>query len=284
MKCLKSFLIIANEQKDKNLKYSKSIEKKLLESGASVKLVVGVSADGIRAALDEVEAVIVLGGDGTMLRVSHILVGTGIPVIGVNLGVVGFMTEVVKKDINKMVKRLMAGDYFLEDRMMVTGNVEIKDGKKKNVFTHEALNDVVLARENSLRLITVRIYVNGKKFDTIEADGIIVSTPTGSTSYNLSAGGPIVQPDARLLVMTPISPYSLSSRSVVFGANDKITLKLIEKRKDADNVGLVSFDGTNNHRMTPGDKVTITASPTVFTMIKLEESSVYEILKKKIGN
>lgn len=280
MNGLKSFLIIANEIKDEGLQVSKEIEKKLLEKGIAVRLVAGLSTEVIRASLDGVEAVIVMGGDGTMLRVSHALVGTDVPVIGVNLGVVGFMTEVVVSKIDKMIDRLISGKYVLEERMMLTGSVEINSTSYK----HEALNDVVLARENSLRLVTVEINVNDKYFDTIEADGIIVSTPTGSTSYNLSAGGPIVQPDARLLVMTPISPYSLSSRSVVFGANDKITLKLIEKRKDADNVGLVSFDGTNNHSMMPNDTVTITSSPNTFTMIKLEESSVYEILKKKIGN
>ena len=117
--------------------------------------------------------------------------------------------------IDKMIDRLISGKYVLEERMMLTGSVEINSTSYK----HEALNDVVLARENSLRLVTVEINVNDKYFDTIEADGIIVSTPTGSTSYNLSAGGPIVQPDARLLVMTPISPYSLSSRRMNAAAN-----------------------------------------------------------------
>ena len=168
MNGLKSFLIIANEIKDEGLQVSKEIEKKLLEKGATVRLVAGLSTEVIRGSLEGVEAVIVMGGDGTMLRVSHALVGTDVPVIGVNLGVVGFMTEVVVSKIDKMIDRLISGKYVLEERMMLTGSVDINSTSYK----HEALNDVVLARENSLRLVTVEINVNDKYFDTIEADGI----------------------------------------------------------------------------------------------------------------
>ncbi len=240
----------------------------------------GNDLDGLTNNLEGIHCVIVMGGDGTMLRVAQALKGNTVPVIGVNLGVVGFMTEVVVSEIDSMIDRLLSGDYMIEDRMMLSGKVISKNNTKIN--TVDALNDIVLARENSLRLIAVRIEVNDKYFDTIEADGIIISTPTGSTSYNLSAGGPVVQPDAKLMVMTPISPYSMSKRSVVFGADDRITLELVEKRKDSENIGLVSFDGANNFHMELGDKVEIGASENIFRLVKFDEASVYEILKKKI--
>ncbi len=291
-KKLKNFLIIANETKDPGLKWTNTVLVKLETRGAKTALLMGKDLDGLTNNLAGIHCVIVIGGDGTMLRVAQALKGCQVPVIGVNLGVVGFMTEVVVSEIDNMIDRLLSGDYMIEDRMLLSGTVRSYRYNKDNnsevrsEHTHsvDALNDIVLARENSLRLIAVRIEVNGKYFDTIEADGIIISTPTGSTSYNLSAGGPIVQPDARLMVMTPIAPYSMSKRSVVFGADDKIALELVEKRKNSENIGLVSFDGANNFHMELGDKVEISASENIFRLIKFDEASVYEILKKKIEN
>ncbi len=279
---LKNFLIIANEAKDPGLKWTKTVLVKLQSKRANAALLMGNDLDGLTNNMEGIHCVIVMGGDGTMLRVAQALKGNTVPVIGVNLGVVGFMTEVVVSEIDSMIDRLLSGDYMIEDRMMLSGKVISKNNTKIN--TVDALNDIVLARENSLRLIAVRIEVNDKYFDTIEADGIIISTPTGSTSYNLSAGGPVVQPDAKLMVMTPISPYSMSKRSVVFGADDRITLELVEKRKDSENIGLVSFDGANNFHMELGDKVEIGASENIFRLVKFDEASVYEILKKKIEN
>ena len=300
---LKNFLIIANEVKDPGLKWTKTVLAKLQSRGADAALLMGNDLDGLTNNLKGIHCVIVMGGDGTMLRVAQALKGNTVPVIGVNLGVVGFMTEVVVSEIDSMIDRLLSGDYMIEDRMMLSGKVitnnnsdkksenDIKEDLSENPIENliegsivDALNDIVLARENSLRLIAVRIEVNDKYFDTIEADGIIISTPTGSTSYNLSAGGPVVQPDAKLMVMTPISPYSMSKRSVVFGADDRITLELVEKRKDSENIGLVSFDGANNFHMELGDKVEIRASENIFRLVKFDEASVYEILKKKIEN
>ena len=276
---MNNFLIIANETKDIGFKWSKYILDKVNSCGGSATLQEGMDSLPAGDISVEFDAIIVMGGDGTMLRVAHLLNGQEIPVIGVNLGTVGFLTEVVVAEIDTMLDRLFNNDFVIEDRMMLSGNVKNSDGSTKL----DALNDIVLSRENSLRMNAVRIYVNNKEFDTMEGDGILISTPTGSTGYNLSAGGPIVQPDARLMVMTPISPYSLSRRSVIFGADDIITLELLEKRKDTENVGLVSFDGAENLTMQVGDKVEITVSDKIFRLIKLDEASVYEILRKKIG-
>ena len=276
---MNSFLIIANETKDIGFKWSKYILDKVNSCGGTATLQEGMDSLPAGDISVEFDAIIVMGGDGTRLRVAHLLNGQEIPVIGVNLGTVGFLTEVVVAEIDAMLDRLFNNDFVIEDRMMLSGNVKNSDGSTKL----DALNDIVLSRENSLRMNAVRIYVNNKEFDTMEGDGILISTPTGSTGYNLSAGGPIVQPDARLMVMTPISPYSLSRRSVIFGADDIITLELLEKRKDTENVGLVSFDGAENLTMQVGDKVEITVSDKIFKLIKLDEASVYEILRKKIG-
>ena len=275
MKQCNNFLIIANETKDIDLVYSRRTVEGIEKRGGNAELIVGTSSDKIRSSAEAADAVIVLGGDGTILRVSHALDGCDTPVIGVNLGTVGFMAEVIVSEIDSMLDKLMAGDYSIEDRMMLEGKV--------NGETTQALNDIVLAREDALRIIAVRIYVNDEFFDTTEADGIILSTPTGSTGYNLSAGGPIVKSDARLILMTPISPYSMSRRSIVFGADDRITLELVEKRKDIINTALVAFDGAESFGMMVGDKVEVSVSRNIFRIIRLEHVSVYETIRRKIG-
>ncbi len=278
LKC-KKFLVFANQIKDKDLIWSKTVVDYIRIKGADAELHISGKEDETDTLETDADVVIAMGGDGTMLRVAHILDKNDIPVIGVNLGTVGFLTEVTKLEIESMVDRLLIGDYSIEQRMMLTGTVITKDGET----SHDALNDIVLARESALRLIALSLRVNGKLFDTIEADGIIFSTPTGSTGYNLSAGGPIVVPGTRLIVMTPISPYSLSKRSVVFGADDVLEIELLEKRKDADNKGLVAFDGAENYHMNVGDRVRISVSDNTTRLIKLDDSNVYEILKKKLG-
>ena len=303
-KCTK-YLIIVNETKDVDLKWSGFTYDALKAKGFEVNMYVGLESEGVEGYLKDTDVIIVMGGDGTILRVAHILAGRQIPVIGVNLGTVGFLTEVGVTQISSMIERLSNGDYELEERMMLSGRVHLNgtssegtssdgtssDGVSEDATSEkgkcidiQALNEIVLARDNALRIIALRILVNGRHFDTCEADGIMIATPTGSTGYNLSAGGPIVQPDARLMVMTPISPYSLSRRSVIFGADDHITLELLQKRKDAPSKGLLSHDGEESISMEVGDTVEIEPSKDKLLLVKLDESSLYEILTRKLGN
>ncbi len=279
MKRCKKFLVFVNQIKDKDLRWSTSAMEYIQIKGAEAELHVSGREDGQDTLVTDADVVIAMGGDGTMLRVAHVLSNKDIPIIGVNLGTVGFLTEVIRSEIEAMIDRLLLGDFQVEERMMLSGTVIDESGEKE----HDALNDIVIARESALRLIALSLRVNGKLFDTIEADGILFATPTGSTGYNLSAGGPIVVPSARLIVMTPISPYSLSKRSVVFGADDTLEIELLEKRKDADNNGLVAFDGAENYHMKVGDRVRISVSDNTLKLIKLDDANVYEILKKKLG-
>ncbi|MBO4864459.1 MAG: NAD(+)/NADH kinase [Eubacterium sp.] len=284
-------MIITNEIKDPELRWSNMALKLITDKGYKAELHAGLQSEGLEQCFEDTDVIMVMGGDGTMLRVSHALNGRNIPVIGINLGTVGFLTEATVAELDEVIDRLAAGDYAVEDRMMLQGTVRRnapgKSGDSsadiEDISISHALNDIVLARESALRLIAVEIYVNGIHFDTCEADGIIVSTPTGSTGYNLSAGGPIVKGDAKLMVMTPISPYSLSLRSVIFGAEDKIEIRLIKKRQDALSSGLVSFDGAETFHMEVGSSVEIVPSSHTFSVVKLDNVSVYEILRKKLG-
>ncbi len=289
MKPCKKFLIVTNTSKDLGQKCAKKLMETITAYGHKAEIHVGDSTDTLTHIsahkMAGVDCVITLGGDGTMLRVSHAIEGTGLPMIGVNLGTVGFLTEVVSAKIDEMVHRLIIGDYDIEERMMLSGRIFEKSGAAGFESGDEihALNDIVLAREDAFQLISVKIFLNGNYFDTTEADGMLVSTPTGSTGYNLSAGGPIVNPGAKLLVLTPISPYSLSRRSIVFGSDDKITLELVQKRENGENAGIASFDGYHNVHMKVGDYVEVSASEEKLRLIKLDSSSVYQILRKKLG-
>ncbi|MCI6914734.1 MAG: NAD(+)/NADH kinase [Lachnospiraceae bacterium] len=295
-KACENFLIVTNTKKDHEMKSANKLKELIEALGARASVVIGDSEEHLTHIdadkFENVDCVVVMGGDGTILRVSHAIEGTGLPMIGVNLGTVGFLTEVGPDDMERMLDRLMNGDYSIEERMMLKGRVfkKIASGadnapceKRQEVAVINALNDIVLAREDALQLISVKISLNGSYFDTTEADGILISTPTGSTGYNLSAGGPIVNPGTKLLVLTPISPYSLTRRSIVFGAEDKITLELMRKRKNSEPSGLASFDGYRNVPMQIGDYVEVSASDEKLQLIKLEDQSVYQVLQKKLG-
>ena len=276
------FLLFSNVNKDPDQKVTDRLERLIRSRGHDVTLLLEGDESPEDVIPDEtmksVDVVIVLGGDGTMLRASHAIGNCTVPMIGLNLGTTGFLTEVECSAMEDMVDRLIRGDYVVEKRMRLTG-VLSKAGEK---LEYSALNDVVIIREGVLRLIALRIYVNDVFFDTYEADGVIISTPTGSTGYNLSAGGPIVAPGTRAIVLTPISPHSLSKKSIVFDAGDRIRISLVEKRKTQINEGIVSFDGYKNYEISVDDEVEVMASDIPLHLIRLEQRSFYEVISKKL--
>jgi len=294
------FLLFSNVNKDPECEVTDRLEEMIRSKGHEVTRVMEedeVPENGISSELlCDLDCVIVLGGDGTMLRASHAIMDSSVPMIGLNLGTTGFLTEVECSNMGEMVDRLIAGDYFVEERMQLTGvirrksltagaeDAEVKsDGSKRMIEEFSALNDVVIVREGVLRLIALKIYVNDTFFDTYEADGVILSTPTGSTAYNLSAGGPLVAPETRLMVLTPISPHSLSKKSVVFGAGDRIRIILEEKRKTQENEGIVSFDGYKNYDISVGDEVEVFAAEAPLRLIRFEHRSFYEVISRKLS-
>ena len=277
MKKLKNFLLYTNINKDRELEVANDVKSRISLRGGTAHICcnedIDLAAKEKGIDLDSLDASIVLGGDGTLLRAAHTVGERYIPMIGVNLGTVGFLTEVDLPKVDEMVCRLMNGDYTIEKRMMLDGRV--------NDSNFTSLNDVVVARQGALRLLAFKIFVNDVFFDTYEADGIIVSTPTGSTGYNLSAGGPIVSPKASLILVTPVAPHSLSKKSVVFSAEDSIRIELVEKRKTQVNEALVSFDGFKNFEIGVNDKIEIRRSLNELELIKLDEESFYEVISRK---
>lgn len=277
---MNNFLILANTDKDLNLGLSNKISEYLIQKGAKATIVSDVSEHyedlRVKAELmNGVQAAIVLGGDGTMLRAAHSIGTYDIPYIGINLGTLGFLTEIEESNVYQALDRLLKDDFVIEKRMMIEGSVNDK------VF--HSLNDVVITRAGFSRIIGLKVYVNNQLLDTYEADGVIVATPTGSTGYNMSAGGPIVSPKASAIVVTPISPHSLTSKSVVFDSSEEIRVEIMKKRKTQDTEAIVSFDGGNNIELSAGDIVNVKLSSRSISLIKMYDVNFYSVLRDKIG-
>lgn len=274
---MKAFLIMTNSIKDPDLKLTKQLAGYMRQQGAECQVAVDVSP----GKLEGVEAVVVLGGDGTMLRAAKALAGGQIPIVGVNLGTVGFLTEVESGNIQDMVSRLVSGDFRVERRMHLEGKI-YRGGQC--VFSDNALNDIVVSRSGFSKLICLKVFVNRRFLDVYEADGVIVSTPTGSTGYNLSAGGPIVSPDADNLIITPISPHSLTTKSIVFSGDVNIRIEVVNKRPDVNTDAYANFDGQNGLEMLCGDVIELKKAESYTSLIKLYEVGFYEVLRNKISN
>ncbi len=277
---MNSFLILANTDKDVNLSLSNKISEYLLSKGAKATIVSDVDDHyedlRVKAELMKgVQAAIVLGGDGTMLRAAHSIGTYDVPYIGINLGTLGFLTEIEESNVYEALDRLLRDEFIIEKRMMIEGSV------KDKIF--HSLNDVVITRAGFSRIIGLKVYVNNQLLDTYEADGVIVATPTGSTGYNMSAGGPIVSPKASAIVVTPISPHSLTSKSVVFDSTEEIRVEIMKKRKTQETEAIVSFDGSNSIELAAGDVVNVKLSARSISLIKMYDVNFYTVLRDKIG-
>ena len=224
------FYIIPNSAKDPELTFSNMIIDYLEEHGARChvqKITEKMEGpyhytdpDGIPG---DTQCIIVLGGDGTLLQAARDVGHLDIPLLGINLGNLGFLAEVNQTSLYSALDQLMADDYEVEERMMLEGRVY---RGRKLIGQDIALNDIVIGRDGHLRVVRFKNYVNDVYLNSYNAYGIIISTPTGSTGYSLSAGGPIVSPNAAMTIMTPIAPHTLNTRSIIFPAQDVITVEI----------------------------------------------------------
>lgn len=281
---MKHFFIITNEAKDAGLKTTHYIRNYMQDHGRScdVRIVNHGEEQGrdIQQPPSETDCVLVLGGDGTLLRAAVELLNCNIPLLGVNLGMLGYLAEVDQNNLEDTLRRLLEGEYERERRMMLQGEV-LQEGE--GPIIRHALNDIVIARAGSLQIIRLRIYVNGQFLNEYQADGMIVSTPTGSTGYNMSAGGPIVEPAARLIVLTPVCPHTLGSRSIVLAPEDEIVIEIAQGKQGQAQEVDVSFDGSRQTTLKTGDRVVIRKSEQETEIIKMSKVSFLETLHKKMS-
>lgn len=223
-----------------------------------------------------IECAIVLGGDGTLIQAARDLAGSNIPLLGVNMGTLGYLAQIGREeDIFPALDELIADRYGLEQRIMQKGTV-ISDGKV--VAEDIALNDIVLSRMGR-NMICFNLSIDGEFLNDYSADGIIAATPTGSTAYNLSAGGPIAVPDSEMILLTPICPHTLNSRSVVLAPDRVIELEITGRGETGK---FLSFDGDTQVNLKNGDLVRIERSETVTTLIRLKKVSFLENLRDRM--
>ena len=277
-------LIITNSYKDKDLAVTKEIIAFLEEKNvkcANVCTEVQPGDINIPKEFEDSDCFIVLGGDGTLIHAARVAVSKKIPLIGVNLGTVGYLCELESGDLKSSLEKLINNEFSYEKRMMLSGDVYL-EGKKK--FSDVALNDIVIHRGGELKLLDYIIYVNGEHLYTYSSDGIILSTPTGSTGYSMSAGGPIVEPGAELIVITPINPHSLNGKSIIISADDEVIIEIGAGRRKEVEKAQVTFDGRESVALQSGDRIKISKSENVVEIINISNISFLKTLRKKMKN
>ena len=280
---MKHFYIIVNEGKEEAVAVRNKVVEYLESRGATCKASHGEFHKGYRFTdlnnvPKETECVITLGGDGTLIRAARDLAGSGFPIIGINLGGLGYLTQIGREgDPNELLDARLEDRYTIQERMMLKGRV-YHEGEL--IAEDIALNDIVLTREGEMRVLKFELYVDDQYLTEYSADGMIVATPTGSTAYSLSAGGPIAQPDGELLILTPVCPHTMTSRTIVLGPESKVRIRIPLK---SFGMRMVSFDGDTKVSLDPGDYYEIEKSDMVTRVIKLDHRSFLDILKHKMS-
>jgi len=224
---------------------------------------------------DSVDWVAVLGGDGTLLGAARKVGRYGMPILGINIGGLGFLTEIPLKRLYEDMEKLIAGEIDIETRLMLQAKV-IRDNKEKCFFS--ALNDVVINKGALARIIDLRVSIDNRFLTTFRADGLIISTPTGSTGHNLSAGGPIVYPDLEALIATPICPFTLTHRPIIVPDTSTIEIKM---GKDTEEV-ILTFDGQVGFDLMDNDKIIVSKSEKKLRLIKSPDQDYFDILRTKL--
>ncbi|MBQ5414693.1 MAG: NAD(+)/NADH kinase [Firmicutes bacterium] len=273
MDTIRRMHLITNSIKDPEGEFAAAVIEFAVRNGVSV------STDEIG---EDTDCVLVLGGDGTVLRASALSTCRGIPILGINLGTLGYLAEIDKRDWKSALSRVFSGEYEVEDRMLLEARKA--GGGPDSGSDMPALNDIVFSRKGPLRIMSYDIFVGGEPLYSFKADGVIVSTPTGSTAYNLSAGGPIVEPSARMILLTPICPHTLTSRPIVLSAEDVISVRIGGDLGDGIPVAEAAIDGEKELPLVCGDVVNIRSSDRVAKLIRLGKRSFLETLHRKMTN
>ena len=280
---MKKFVIVANPYKDPELKVTNEIVKYIQSKGGVAYSLLdrpdpSISFEDLdyTKITKDTDCIIVLGGDGTLIRVVRKTRKANIPLIGINLGTLGYLCELDKNNMYQAIYQLLNGNYVLEERMMIKGHrKEIEQGRT-------ALNDIVIHPTGVLAILRLNVYVNGEFLTTYDGDGVIVSTPTGSTGYNLSAGGPIIEPGAKIIALTPINAHNLSSIGVILRSEDVIEVELVSRRGVEEVAAYVSCDGDRFTKLTAGDRFVIERAVHTIQICKVNKQSFVETMREKM--
>ena len=299
---MNTFYVITNHQKDPELRTAGYIRRYLEEKGRKCYIQQsGFDGSGIsgqkekgargcphgykytdaRRIPEDVECVLVLGGDGTLLQAARDLVDCSLPLLGINMGTLGYLAEIEHTNIQAALDRLISGVFSVEPRMLVHGEAWHQN---RRLLDDIALNDIVITRNGRLRVVDFNVYVDGVFLSAYSADGMIISTPTGSTGYNLSVGGPIVAPQASLILLSAIAPHTLTSRPIVLPDNVEIIIEIGARHSTDVDGAEATFDGDTSVKLNSGDRIVIAKSERRVQMIKTKNTSFLEILREKMNN
>ncbi len=259
---MKTTAIIYNHEKDKAIRFYHICKDYLLSKNVNI-----ISNNDYNLC----DFIIVIGGDGTLLRCSRMVADIKKPILAVNMGNLGFLTDVKEEESFSLIDSILCGDYSTEDRYFLNLSYNCTD--------YFALNDIVITKSNLLaRMIKIKIFANDVFVNTYRADGIIISSPTGSTAYNLSAGGPIIKPDLKAIVITPIAPHTLTARPIVLGGSDKLCIQLDAAIDSAQ----IVLDGQINLPLTVKDIITVQLSDKYIKLIKPPHRNYFAVLREKL--
>lgn len=270
---MKQFCLIVNEEKDTEHSVANVIKSYLEKSDSCVKII--SHRDEFR--LDDADMAIVLGGDGTVIQAAKKMAGKTVPILGVNLGTLGFLTEVERPRMYQALDAVLSGRYSIEQRMILSGSIEAGDENSL------AVNEIVVGKKDIGRMITTSVWVNDELMDTYVADGVLVATPTGSTAYNLSAGGPVLSPNMEALVITPICPHSLNKRSLVVSSGDSIRIQVERTRERYVDEAAIRCDGEMVWTAQTGDVIYIQKAEEFFDVVCLGDVGFYEKMRSKLN-
>jgi len=269
--------LFPNKQKNQSRSIAKGIQESLINRNVHVVVEDEDAAEFNTPPLSSIDPktidfLISLGGDGTILRLVHSHEELTAPILGINLGSLGFMADIPATEIYQGLQDLLEGAYSIQNRVMMEG--ETAQGERSF-----AVNDIVVHRASNPALVDLAIHVDGDYLNTFSADGIIIATPSGSTAYSLAAGGPILTPELEALVITPISPHTISNRPIVLMPSKDIQIQYLSEQEPVE----VSFDGYVNFKMSRGDVLQIKRSPRSFRLVSLHRHSYFSTLRTKLG-
>lgn len=283
---MKRFCIITNREKDGSMEVTNRIAAFLENRGGKVYLAGeenrGGGARYTRAEdiPEDTQCALVLGGDGTILQAAHDLAARQIPIFGINLGTLGFLAETEVAELDAALSKLLAGEYTVKEQMMLA--VTVHAGGRKSALPN-ALNDLVVTRSGFSRVIGAGVYINGELVSDFRGDGVIVATPTGSTGYSLSAGGPIIAPAAGAMVITPVCPHSLNARSIVVSDSDEVTIKVRQSKKTQEEEAIATVDGGASAKLRAGDYIKVRRAGCMVKLVRLSGRSFYQVLRAKLN-
>lgn len=279
---MKHFFIVARDDKEEILAFIHQVMDYIQLKGGTCSY--GVNPDDdLEEELtvpDGTECIITVGGDGTLIRAAQNIFGKNIPMIGVNRGHLGYLCDLDKETVFDGIDSLLEDSYHLEERMMLTGYITHANGRVGHEI--QALNDIVLRSSAGLQVMYVRVFVNGKFLYAYNCDGMIFSTPTGSTAYNLSAHGPIVNPKTNLILLTPINPHTLNARSIVLDPYDELQIEICPRWDEESEEAEISFDGNHKRIMRAGEKLVVHRANETTKMIHLQDISFLDRIRSKL--